>query len=370
MPAAPRTDLLGLSFVELRDWARGLVGFADRHHAALHRQVAGTGRFAPHELPEWQDAERGRPGTLATLARAAAADQAPTVARVESAHDPEHGTTTKLALRFADGREAETVLIPMRGGEHLTVCVSSQVGCRMGCAFCRTARMGLVRDLAAHEIVGQVVAAARHARATSPVPVAPRNVVFMGMGEPLDNLDAVARAVAALGEPRGCAIPGSRITISTVGRADQIPRFAELGLGRCNLAVSVSSADDALRDRLMPVNRTHDLAALRRALAAHPLPRGGKLLIAYVLMDGVNDADADAWALADWIGDLAAMVNLIPFNAFAGSPWQPSKPARVVAFQAALRARGLHALTRTTRGDAVLAACGQLGSGKKEVSVG
>ncbi len=364
MTGSPRTDLLGLTFAELRDWARGLVGFADRHHAALHRQVAGTGRFAPHELGEWQEAERGRPGTLATLAQAAAEDQAPHVARAESAHDPQHGTTTKLALRFADGREAETVLIPMRGSEHVTVCVSSQVGCRMGCAFCRTARMGLVRDLAAHEIVGQVVAAARHAR------IAPRNVVFMGMGEPLDNLDAVAHAVACLAEPRGCAIPGSRITISTVGRADQIPRLGALGLGQCNLAISVSSADDALRDRLMPVNRTHDLAALRRALAAHPLPRGRKLLIAYVLMAGVNDADADALALADWIGDLDAMVNLIPFNAFAGSPWQPSPQARVVAFQAALRGRGLHALTRTTRGDAVLAACGQLGTGKKEVSVG
>ncbi|HYE04846.1 MAG TPA: radical SAM protein [Planctomycetota bacterium] len=363
MPATPRTDLLGLTFAELRGWARDLVGFADRHHAALHRQVAATGRFAPHELPEWQEAERGRPGTLATLAAAAAEDQMPSVSRAESAHDPQHGTTTKLALRFADGREAEAVLIPMRG-DHVTVCVSSQVGCRMGCAFCRTARMGLVRNLAAHEIVGQVVAAARHAGA------APRNVVFMGMGEPLDNLEAVARAVACLAEPRGCAIPGSRITISTVGRADQIPRLGGLGLGACNLAISVSSADDALRDRLMPVNRTHDLAALRAALAAHPLPRGRKLLIAYVLMAGVNDADADAHALADWIGDLEAMVNLIPFNAFAGSPWQPSPIERVVAFQAALRGRGLHALTRTTRGDAVLAACGQLGTGKKEVSVG
>jgi 23S rRNA (adenine2503-C2)-methyltransferase len=219
--------------------------------------------------------------------------------------------------------------------------------------------MGLVRQLGAHEIVGQVLAAAVHTGIT------PRNLVFMGMGEPLDNLDAVAAAVEVLTDTNGLRLAARHITISTVGRVDQFPRLAELGLLRVNLAVSLSAAEDVLRSSLMPVNRTWNLSTLRAALGGLALPRGRHLLISYVLIDGVNDSPAAAEALVRWLSGLPALVNLIPLNPIPGNAQRPAQPPAVAQFRQQLLAAGVPVRLRQTKGDGVMAACGQLGTARR-----
>jgi len=356
----PRADLAGLPFAAFAAWARGLVGHGDRFHRALYRQVLTTGTFAPHDLAAWREAEAQRPGVIATLEAAALPVQRPSVARTRAGHDPEHGETIKLVIRLHDGLEAEAVLIPMRAADgqpsHHTLCVSSQVGCKMGCAFCHTASMGLVRQLAPHEIVGQYLATVAHTG------IVPRNVVFMGMGEPLDNLDAVAQAVAVFTARPGLGLADRHVTISTVGRIDGLARLPALGLSRINLAVSLTAADDALRSRLMPVNRSADLAALKAALLAYPLASDRRFLIGYVLLAGVNDRVEDAERLIAWLAGLRSMVNLIPFNEFAGSPFRRPDDGAILAFRERLTAAGVHVRLRLTKGDDAMAACGQLGN--------
>jgi 23S rRNA (adenine2503-C2)-methyltransferase len=186
----------------------------------------------------------------------------------------------------------------------------------------------------------------------------------MGMGEPLDNLEAVAGAVAVLTDSCGLRLAARHITISTVGRVDQFPRLAALGLLRVNLAVSLSAPDDALRSRLMPVNRSWDLSALKQALLALPLPRTRRLLISYVLIAGVNDSPAQADALATWLSGLRAQVNLIPLNPIPGSHQRPAADAARELFRTRLLAAGVEVRLRATKGDGVMAACGQLGTAR------
>jgi 23S rRNA (adenine2503-C2)-methyltransferase len=350
-----RSDLCGLTFAEFAAWSRALVGHEDRCHRAVYRQLVASGRFAPRGLPEWQGASGD---AIDRLEGAALAAQVPAISAERTAAHPSAGATTKLLVRLHDGHEVESVLIPRRQGAHHTVCVSSQVGCRMGCSFCHTARMGLVRSLSAHEIVGQVVAAglAAHARGAPP----PRNVVFMGMGEPLDNLDAVAQAVRVLTDVNGFGLAHRHITISTVGRVDGLARWRDAGLERVNLAVSLTAADDALRSELMPVNRTTDLAALKRALAAIPLAGDRHILVSYVLIPGVNDGAEHAERFLAWLSGLRALVNLIPYNPIPGRAWRAPTADETAAFAHRLHPR-VPVRIRATLGDAVMAACGQLG---------
>lgn len=270
--------------------------------------------------------------------------------------------------RGSDGRaagdaETESVLIPMigrTGSRTHTLCVSSQVGCAMGCAFCETARMGLVRSLSAAEIVGQWYAAAYDLGMT------PRNIVFMGMGEPMDNLDEVIRAIAVLTDQNGAAHPMNKITVSTVGRLDGIRRLADQvrrpGWHRLNLAVSLNAPDDATRSRLMPINRAMPMGALREALRAWPIHGGTKICVEYVLIPGVNDAPADARRVAEWVRPLPACVNVIPYNPRRESPWPAPEEERVSAFLGWLVEAGAYAKRRRTKGRAMMGACGQLGS--------
>lgn len=355
-PCLVEERLLGLDFQAFSVWCRGLVGHSDRFHRALYRQLVSEGRLAPAALPVWQEAEASRPGTIATILAAADPDQLPTVVDARQVDDPDQGTTTKLVLRLADGRQIETVHIPMNTGSRHTVCVSSQVGCRMGCRFCRTASMGLVRNLEAHEIVGQVVAVARHTG------IMPRNVVFMGMGEPLDNIVAVAQAVRVLTDVNGLGFAHDHITVSTVGRADVLPALAGLGMGRINLAISLTAADDALRSRLIPVNRVHDLAALKAALQglAATMARDRRFLVSYVVIAGLNDSPDHVRQLAAWCDGLPVMINLIPFNPIPGSGFVRPEGEDVRAFRDQLDRLGVPVRMRTTRGDEMLAACGQL----------
>ena len=238
-----------------------------------------------------------------------------------------------------------------------TLCVSTQAGCRMGCAFCRTGALGHSRDLAPEEIVGQVFTV-RH-RMGRPVD----NVVFMGMGEPLDNFDNVAQAIRVLSDQHGLDIPHSRITISTAGLPDGIRRLGELGWPGINLAISLNAANDSLRSRLMPVNRAHPLRELKRALQSYPLRRRGVFLIEYVLMKGVNDGPGHVRELIGFLDGLPVRVNLIGYNPGPGAAFESPGERECREFCGWLAEAGIFVRLRTSRGLGLSAGCGQLGGG-------
>lgn len=273
------------------------------------------------------------------------------------------GGTIKFTMSLNDGHETESVLIPMRardGSTTRTLCVSSQVGCAMGCTFCETGQMGLVRNLSASEIVAQWFAATHELGETV------KNIVFMGMGEPMDNLDEVIKAIRTLVDHNGPSIPSAKISVSTVGRIDGINRLAELvrepGFHRLNLAVSVNAPDDRIRTELMPINKAMNLEALRKALLAFPLRRGAALLIEYVLIPGVNDSNDHCDRLCDWLAPLRCSLNVIPYNPRRDSPWPAPDEGDVDRFITRAISNGQFVKRRGTKGRDLMAACGQLGN--------
>lgn len=277
----------------------------------------------------------------------------------------EESPTRKYTQRV-DGRlETESVLLPQRsrvGNDRVALCVSSQVGCAMGCAFCETAQMGLLRNLSAAEIVAQWYAA-RHA-----LGAAVDNVVFMGMGEPMDNVDAVVQSIRVFAGHNGPAIPPSRISVSTVGRIDGINRLADLvrepGFRQVRLAVSLNAPNDEVRSGIMPLNRAMPMAALMTAMRAWPAPARLPILIEYVLIPGVNDAPEHADELCAYLAPLACTLNVIPYNPRRDSPWPAPAEHEVDRFIAQVRARGQFVKRRRTLGCSVMGACGQLGNGE------
>ena len=275
--------------------------------------------------------------------------------------------TRKLLFGLADGAEVESVIIPMpRPGEppRLTLCISSQVGCGMGCAFCATATLGFRRNLTAAEIVDQVTTARLEVVGEDrPLPAGHEpihNIVFMGMGEPLHNLNAVISAIGILTAEWGPMFSPRRITVSTVGLIPPIPRLLEeTGV---NLAVSLSATTNAIRSRIMPVNRKYPVEALLAACRELPLPRRRRITFEYVMLDGENDSLDDARRLGGLLRGIRSKVNLIPFNPFPGNPFRPSARAAIEAFRGELLTQGVHATVRESRGRDIQAACGQLAS--------
>jgi 23S rRNA (adenine2503-C2)-methyltransferase len=263
--------------------------------------------------------------------------------------------TIKLLLRFDDGAACETVLMPH--GERLTQCLSSQAGCPLGCVFCRTGELGLTRSLHWSEIVDQWLAARKELPSGSGV----TNLVFMGMGEPLLNREALLEAVRFLTARAGGGISASRVTVSTAGI---VPGIDWLGaeLPQVKLAVSLNAPDDALRSRLMPVNRKYPLGELIPALRRYPTGRRA-ITIEYVLLGGINDTPAHAAALVRLLRGVHCKINLIPFNQHSGLPFAAPAAAAVQSFQKRLKAAGLTALIRQSQGTEIGAACGQLGGG-------
>ncbi|MEW6543150.1 MAG: 23S rRNA (adenine(2503)-C(2))-methyltransferase RlmN [Nitrospirota bacterium] len=262
--------------------------------------------------------------------------------------------TKKFLLRLEDGLAVESVLIPEEG--RLTLCVSTQVGCTLDCGFCLTGHMGLKRNLKAHEIVEQVLTVQDRLESDESL----SNLVLMGMGEPLANLDAVADAVRRLTDDAwGVGIPARRITLSTAGLASRLKEVAPLGV---NLAVSLNATTNQQRDRLMPaVNRLHPLEKLLAACRAYPLPPRRRLTFEYVLLAGENDSEPDAKRLVKLLAGLRCKVNLIPFNEFPGSPYRRPAEAAVLRFQSVLKRAGIPTFIRKSKGRDVLGACGQLG---------
>jgi 23S rRNA (adenine2503-C2)-methyltransferase len=266
--------------------------------------------------------------------------------------------TRRYLLKLDDGRTVETVLMPE--GERDTICISSQVGCPVDCKFCMTALMGLERNLTAGEIVGQVLFVAREngLLGEKDRPDSRLNIVMMGMGEPLLNLDSVLKATRILVDPRGVGLSEKRITLSTAGI---VPKIAELGREqiRPKLAVSLNASTEEMRQELMPITRKYHLKDLLEACKAFPLRPWEKLTFEYVLLGGVNDSDADARRVIKLLAHLNCKVNLIALNPGPGIPFETPDSGRVLAFQAMVR-RAMPCFIRKPRGRDIFAACGQL----------
>jgi 23S rRNA (adenine2503-C2)-methyltransferase len=269
--------------------------------------------------------------------------------------------TRKWLFRMPDGQEIETVFIPE--ADRGTLCVSSQVGCTLTCRFCHTGTMPLVRNLSAAEILQQVMVA-RDQLSDWPSSGENRmltNIVMMGMGEPLYNYDSVAKAIRLMMDGDGLSIGKRKITLSTSGVVPNIVRAGrELGV---NLAISLHATNDELRTRIMPINRKYPLAELMEACRAYPtLSNARRITWEYVMLAGVNDSDADAHALVRLLDGIPSKINLIPFNPWPGSEYECSSNNRIRAFADILEAAGYATPIRKTRGQDILAACGQLKS--------
>jgi len=277
--------------------------------------------------------------------------------------------TRKYLFQLADGNCIESVLIhqPSRW----TLCVSSQVGCAIGCSFCRTAKMGFKRNLLAAEIVGQVLAvkediARLSAHETPPAAVEDfSNIVFMGMGEPLHNLDNVIRAVCILNDNLGLNYSARKITVSTSGLVPAIKKFGASRAG-ANLAISLNATTDAVRSVLMPINKKYPIAELIGALREYPLKRGRRITIEYVMISGLNDTLADLARLPKLLRGIPVKINLIPYNASPEESYAPPPPAHVAFWQQSLLDAGMNSTIRWSKGLDINAACGQLATAFKD----
>ncbi len=273
-----------------------------------------------------------------------------TIHCIQQQQDPDG--TQKFLFEAGDGRLFETVLMDDEG--RLTACVSCQSGCAMKCAFCATGQLGFSRDLTAGEIAWQVEYLSRHFKRVS-------NVVYMGMGEPFDNYDAVMASVGILMDEKGLNLGQRHITVSTVGLIPGIEKFTQEDW-QVRLAVSLHSAEAATRERLVPAAKTYPLDELIAALRAYQQKSGRRVTIEYCMIDRVNDGDRDAAALARLVSGLKCLVNLIELNPYPGCSFSPSSHNRIRAFAEVLKSKNVETAIRYRRGREISAACGQLGA--------
>jgi 23S rRNA (adenine2503-C2)-methyltransferase len=272
--------------------------------------------------------------------------------------------TRKFRFRTHDNRFVESVLIPDDKQERskLTLCVSCQVGCAWGCAFCATATLGFGRNLTAGEMVEQLYWAMEN------VGQKPTNIVFMGMGEPLHNLEQVTRALSIIQHPWGAGLSPRRLTVSTSGVVTGIDLLAKVRPAP-NLAISLNATTDEVRDQLMPINQRWKIASLLEAARRFPLAHHRRITFEYVLFADVNDSDVDAARLPRLLAGIPSKVNLIPWNPVPGLPFERPSDKRVLAFQNLVRRDDLPVYIRTPRGDDTAAACGQLAARSDDTSI-
>ncbi|MCV3381760.1 23S rRNA (adenine(2503)-C(2))-methyltransferase RlmN [Campylobacter sp. IFREMER_LSEM_CL2127] len=273
----------------------------------------------------------------------------------------------KYLFELLDGKKIEAVLLPMKeelvdeNGKIIkharyTICVSSQVGCKSGCSFCLTAKGGLKRNLTAGEIVGQILWIKKH----NNIPYERRvNIVYMGMGEPLDNLKNVSKAVKILADNDTLAISPRRQTISTSGLAKQIKELGEMNLGVL-LAISLHAVNDELRSELMPINKAYNIASIMEAVRNFPIDQRKRVMFEYLLIDGINDKIEHAKELVKLLNGIKAKVNLILFNPHEGSLYKRPSVENAVKFQDYLSVKGVTCTIRESKGLDISAACGQL----------
>ena len=351
-PLSGRIPLLGWSRKQWEDWLANR-GCSPAHAIPLIRSIHDRGELSPERMD-----------SVPPRARAALPERTesalPDVIESSRAQDG----TRKWLLRLNCGNVIETVLIPAAG--RATACLSSQAGYALGCTFCRTARGGFGRNLAAHEIVSQLWLVRHQLQPDTPV----THVVFMGMGEPLANLDAVVGAAQLFRDPHAYSMGRRQVTVSTAGLVPGIDRLRQRA--DVSLAVSLHAPDDALRARLMPINARYSiddvLAACRRYAAGRS--RRHRIIIEYVLLRDINDSPEHARALSKRLRGLPCKVNLIPFNAFPGSDYAASSESARARFREVLHEAGIVSITRRPRGDDIAAACGQLAGDIREPRAG
>ncbi|MBI9089670.1 MAG: 23S rRNA (adenine(2503)-C(2))-methyltransferase RlmN [Desulfobacterium sp.] len=345
-------NLLEMTFSQVTGFLKSRYGRGEFHAGALLREVIKKGNHDFEQAPEFERSQ--------ALADDLKAMHAPPDFTITD--QVEQDNTLKFVTRLQDGALIESVVIPMK--RYNTLCVSTQVGCRMGCRFCETAKAGFKRNLLVHEITGQLYSA----RIMLGKEIS--NVVFMGMGEPFDNFDNLIQAIRVFNDQKGFDVALRHMTVSTCGLVPGIERLAKLDLPQLSLAISVHSADDRVRSDLMPINRRYPLAELRKALMDYPLHKRRFLLVEYVLIKGVNDSKEAALQLADYLAPLKVRVNLIAYNP-GREDISASGFARVAdddlnTFSDYLTELGLFVVKRWSKGQELMAGCGQL-SGADEI---
>lgn len=344
--AEPRTDLRNLTEAELVAYAESLgqPGFRGK-------QILGwLYRPGIEDFGEMTD--------LAKIFRKILVEKAYISKFSEPNVQKSKDGTIKFGFKLEDNHYIESVLIPEP--DRNTLCISSQVGCAMGCSFCLTAQMGFVRNLTTAEIVNQVCAVRDYLLATPVSRSADTvtNLVFMGMGEPLNNLINVIKSIEILTHPKTLDLAARRITVSTCGI---VPKMTELGeKSTVNLAVSLHAADDAIRSRLMPINNRYPITELLAACRDFPMPRRKRIMFEYTLLAGINDGEDDAKLLAAKLRGIPCKINLLRYNACPGLSYQGSDEKTVMAFQKILLDAHYSVFIRSSRGADIAAACGQL----------
>jgi len=336
MPDSLRTDLKNLTLPALEQFLQGQG--KERYRAT---QIFKW--LYQHDVSSFEEMTNVSKALRAELARTAC------ISRLEpETVEVGNDGTRKYLFMLEDGNAVESVIIPDE--DRNTLCISSQAGCAMQCAFCLTGTFSLTRNLTTAEIINQILAVRRD--------VEVRNIVMMGMGEPLHNLDNVIPALQIMAEDNGLQLSSRRVTVSTCGLVPELER-----LGRevtVNLAVSLNATTDELRDRIMPVNKAYPIATLLAALKNYPLPGRRKITIEYVLLGGLNDTPEDAKRLVRLLSDIPCKINLIPFNPHEGADFRPPTRAALDAFHKYLLDRHFTVITRDSRGSDISAACGQL----------
>ena len=267
----------------------------------------------------------------------------------------------KYLLRLDDGAVVESVWMP--SDSRKTLCLSTQVGCRLNCSFCLTASLGLKRNLTSGEIIGQCMSINEDLGKCDAI----TNIVFMGMGEPLDNLGPVVDSLRLMTAPEAMRISTRKVTVSTSGLVDKIKDFQKENI-HINLAISLNATDDKTRDQLMPINKKYPIKTLMNCLRNYPLKPQRRHTIEYVLLKGINDSDGDAQRLAKWLKGIPCKINLIPFNSFESAEYRPPPETQTFKFQDYLIAQNFSAFVRQNRATDILGACGQLATQSKNLS--
>ncbi len=355
-------NILALTCSQIAQYLQDNHGKGKFHARALIREIIKTGNLKFHLAREFQDSPRLTESLVQDLF----------FPPMEIIEQQEASGTLKFVTQLKDGLTIESVVIPMK--RYSTLCVSTQAGCRMGCIFCETAKQGFQRNLAVHEITGQLFLA----RFTLKKKI--KNIVFMGMGEPFDNPESLFQAIRVFNDPRGFDVALRHMTVSTCGLIPGIQSLARQGMPQINLAVSINSADDGIRSMLMPVNQRYSLTKLKDALLAYPLLSRRVIFIEYILIKNINDSRKDAEKLVTYLSGLTVRVNLIAYN-----PTVPDHETKQVSgkdgtplslqsvddealheFATILETAGLFVVKRWAKGRSLQAGCGQL-SGKQRV---
>ena len=336
-----KTDLAGLELRELEEFVQSL-GHKKFHARQIYRWIWKRGVTDFNEMTN-----------LSRELRTALAERAVVSLPDVVQHDVSEDGTQKFVLRLADGRLIESVFIPDTPKQ--TFCVSTQVGCAMGCAFCLTGKMGLIRHLTAAEIAGQVRLLAK----STDLLDKSFNIVLMGMGEPLQNYDATMKSLRMLNEKEGLDMHPRRVTLSTVGLVPMMDRLAQEDL-MPNLAVSLHAATEETRRSIVPPTKKYSLQDIIEACKRFPVSKRRRIMFEYVMLKGVNDSDADARKLVKVLSGVKAKVNLLPLNEAAGIPFERPSDERVNTFAKILAGKGLMVSVRKSRGRDIRAACGQL----------